>query len=727
MRWTLVRSLLAAAALLATRSSAEAGDPPLVLKCAQNTRQIQAYEVFELTFQHDGTYHNPFSDVTIDVAFTSPTGKVMKVGGFHYGSLEKAKITIIRPTDGHARAQVQYRFDKADTWKARLAPNEVGRWTYSYTFANDKGRKATGGGEFFCVRGRIPYPGFVRQDPNSPYQWVLDNGEPFFPMGFQDGLGDQNGNGTLLDAAAMEGPFRLDRANRPDPPPGAMFKPGPSMNPQNADVQFRRFSRCGFNMFRFSQQNCTYALNQNLDRYLVQEAVMTDELLQYCRKYRLRIFYGIFGFQKAFNDQPQDAAGMEKVKRFIKYSVDRWGAYADFWEFLNEQNADDKWYATVTPYLRSIDPYHHPVTTSWERPQLEGIDVSAPHWYVAGDELSADKMVADRAAAWKKFHKPVIVGEHGNSAPRDPTSRPAGNGGVWDPASALRMRIRNWSALFNEISFIFWNTSYAKDGHFMNIWLGPKEREYVRAMQDFAYCLGRGLTMKPATVSRPGEVRAYCLASDRRAGAYLHHFKDHTGSVKGLTVTLDVPKAAKGYWYSTETAAILKTVDAPPGKQTFAVPEFTVDLALLITPDGCPDIDKDGKPNDVDDDNDNDGVPNDKDAFPLEPEEWADRDGDGIGDNMDADKDADGLGDDDNHNGKPDCQELDFDGDGVPRTGAVPWDAFPNDPKEWQDTDGDGIGDNADDDDDGDGYTDEEEIKAGTDPKNKLSFPTEKV
>jgi hypothetical protein len=53
----------------------------------------------------------------------------------------------------------------------------------------------------------------------------------------------------------------------------------------------------------------------------------------------------------------------------------------------------------------------------------------------------------------------------------------------------------------------------------------------------------------------------------------------------------------------------------------------------------------------------------------------------------------------------------------------VPWDAFPLDPKEWRDTDGDGIGDNADTDKDGDGWSDEEERGAGTDPLNRFTFP----
>ncbi|MBM3214011.1 hypothetical protein FJZ36_03740, partial [Candidatus Poribacteria bacterium] len=88
--------------------------------------------------------------------------------------------------------------------------------------------------------------------------------------------------------------------------------------------------------------------------------------------------------------------------------------------------------------------------------------------------------------------------------------------------------------------------------------------------------------------------------------------------------------------------------------------------------------------------------------------------------------DGDGVGDDHNENGAPDHEERDFDGDGVKRAEAVPWDAFPNDPKEWRDADGDGIGDNADLDDDGDGWSDAEEADAGTDSQNALSFPTER-
>ena len=703
----------------------DTGEPALNMAVTQNSNAIPLYDVFEITFTHDNKYANPWLDVTVDVTLRGPSRTNVNVGGFHYGSSEPPEIRV-REVDsgGRKRQVVEYRFEKQDLWKARFAPAELGRWTYSYVFTNAARREVAGKGWFDCVKGRVHNPGFVRRNPDNPFRWVFDDGTPYFPIGLQEGWGDWFGVGTALAGKSMEGPFRTDRTNLVKLLPGPLYVRGPTTSPQNADVYARRHSRAGFNLYRFSQCNNTYRLDSDLDHYLVQEGIMTDEILQHLRKYGFRVFYGLFGYRKVFNDQPDNAEGMAKVKRFVKYSVDRWGAYVDFWQFLNEQKATEDWYKIMIPYLKSIDPYRHPVTTSWERPELAGIDINAPHDYY-GSTPRPGAVTAQKAKAWKAHGKPVIVGEHGNHVNKDPAKRPAGHGGVWYPESAVRMRIRNWVAFFNEIAFIFWNTSYARDGHFMNIWLGPQERQYIKAMQDFAYRLDKDVRMAPVTLSLPNEVRAWGLVSERRAAVYLHHFKEHGNPVRGVTVTLDVPASARGYWYSPEDASMLGSFDAPAGEGTFAVPPFAIDLALLVTPDGPPDIDHDGKPNDIDPDDDGDGVADRDDAFPLESEEWEDKDGDLIGDNLDADTDGDGRGDDHSGNGTPDHEELDLDNDGVPRAKAVPWDAFPLDPKEWRDTDGDGIGGNADTDDDGDGWSDAEEKRAGTDPMDRLSFPAQ--
>jgi len=189
----------------------------------------------------------------------------------------------------------------------------------------------------------------------------------------------------------------------------------------------------------------------------------------------------------------------------------------------------------------------------------------------------------------------------------------------------------------------------------------------------------------------------------------------------------------------------------------------------VFNPDQA-DADEDGMGDACDGDDDGDGVPDHSDAFPLDAAEQVDTDSDGIGDNADTDDDGDGYSDeeeiaagtdplnpysfpvadpepepvepdsdgdglpdsvdsdDDNDcyadsvesslgsdplnplskpsDGDSDCNpdalDSDDDNDGVPDSG----DAFPLDPSEWLDTDGDGIGNNADADDDDDGMPD---------------------
>ncbi len=95
-----------------------------------------------------------------------------------------------------------------------------------------------------------------------------------------------------------------------------------------------------------------------------------------------------------------------------------------------------------------------------------------------------------------------------------------------------------------------------------------------------------------------------------------------------------------------------------------------------------------------------------------------DFDGDGINNDMDNcpaisntdQEDSDGVLDND-------AVVIDSDGDGVPDSE----DAFPWNPKEYADEDGDGLGDNIDT--DGDGYTNAEEFKAGTDPLDSTDMP----
>ena len=136
------------------------------------------------------------------------------------------------------------------------------------------------------------------------------------------------------------------------------------------------------------------------------------------------------------------------------------------------------------------------------------------------------------------------------------------------------------------------------------------------------------------------------------------------------------------------------------------------------------DNDADYIPDCIDPDDDNDGITDDIEIScgtdPLDSLSIPiDTDGDGIFDCLDPDDDNDGLSDEEEEELGTDSLNNDTDGDTIE---DLP-DAFPLDPTEWEDTDSDGIGNNADLDDDGDGYLDEYEIICGTSSTNQGNVP----
>jgi hypothetical protein len=372
---------------------------------------------------------------------------------------------------------------------------------------------------------------------------------------------------------------------------------------------FSIYGEAGFNLFRFSQQNCSYPLFDNLDHYREAESIATDQLLSLAHKHGFRVMFGFFGFYRnglyssravrifsrileklGFQlERPINAENdgvLAKEKRFIDYAVARWGVYVDFWELLNEREASDEWTTLIANYVRSVDPDRKAISISWQKPQLPAIDINAPHWYESESELQSDLRVVKNASEWKSAGKPVIVGEQGNT------------GMNWDPLSGQRMRIRAWTALFQEISFVFWNTSWSKAGmhsgrykagQVANIYLGPEERSYVRVLNEFSAGLDAGVRMVSVKSSSPDSVRAYGLFSNVSAGVYLHRFNNHTSAVNRTKITVELPRSDKptkellGEWIEPSTGRVLTRVRLLVGKQILDVPPFSVDLALLIS------------------------------------------------------------------------------------------------------------------------------------------------
>ena len=489
------------------------------------------YGVFEQMLGWKGAAANPWEDVSARVTLVSPSRRTIAIDGF---------------------------YDGAGRWRFRFAPTEVGAWRWTAEVGT-KSQRATYRGRFLVVKSGSP--GIVRRSPSNPFRWVFTDGSPYYPIGLND-CTTQNNTYSPLAKWGFDGGFR---------PPGQHQGWFVSM-----PVYMRAYSRAGFNLFRWGPDNCSFSLYDRISPdgnvYSAFGGHFADLLFQTLRRHGFRIEMVLFGADPPPYADGGNAAGLQAVARYARYVVARWGAYVDFWELMNESTADQRWYEAVLAAIRQTDPYRHPIGTNYTR--TSGFDFSTEHWYQKEDAHESDTLTWQhlQGAQVRDLRRPLLVDEQGNS------------GQNWDPGSALRMRIRSWTAFFAEGTFVFWNTSAAKDykGGAANIYLGPLERSYVRVLQTFTRGFDARASISQPNVSPGNAVRAYGLRGPRGYALYLVATGDRNAVTAGVRVAVEPERVGTGRWIDPASGRIVGTVRLKPGKQTVTVPPFLVDLALEL-------------------------------------------------------------------------------------------------------------------------------------------------
>jgi hypothetical protein len=340
----------------------------------------------------------------------------------------------------------------------------------------------------------------------------------------------------------------------------------------------RAYSTADVNLFRWGPDNCSFPLYDKIDPagnvYSVRYGDDADQLFRTLRRYGFRIEMVIFGFKPPFAENPSPDQ-IAAVQRYARYVVDRYGAYVDYWELMNEARASDDWLTQVATALERADPYHHPVGTSWSKPELRALQFGSDHWYQTEDVRDSDAVAWAhlRGEAARRFHKPTLVDEQGN------------RGANWDPTSAVRVRLRLWTAFFAEASLVFWNASFAKDEvspRTASVYLGSQERGYIKILQSYTNAFDPRAAVVPARASPGSAVRAYALRGPRQYGLYLVATGDRSAPTRGVQVQVDPARAGTATWLDPGSGRVLARTKVAPGTHTLAVPPFTVDVALKI-------------------------------------------------------------------------------------------------------------------------------------------------
>jgi hypothetical protein len=385
----------------------------------QNAASVGLYEKLEVSFSLSRTYGDPFDPAIIDAAavFMRPDGLTITVPAFYFVPYQ---VTGSNPE--------RYSNPGPAVWKARLAPDQIGFWTYSVRITDMDGTTTLAdAGRFECVESARK--GFVRVDSRNPLLLAYDNGQSRVNIGHNvcwmtGGLaGWQHYFSSMANAG--ENWSRL-----------WMCSYG-----SNSGLLLEGTSALSSGYFggvgKLSMQ-----IAQRLDGVVdlaEQNGIAFQLVLQHHGQFSTttNADWAVNPYNMAntadggFLDTPEkfftDARAIQLAKNKYRYIVSRWGySPAIFaWELFNEvqftngwsssQSSVVNWHNTMSQYIRQVDPFDHLITTSshgsgfdpiWRQAAMDLIQV---HKY-SGPTVS---QFEDFAFQLSSYNKPIVFGEFG--------------------------------------------------------------------------------------------------------------------------------------------------------------------------------------------------------------------------------------------------------------------------------------------------------------------------
>ncbi|MXV50564.1 DUF5060 domain-containing protein [Pedobacter sp. HMF7647] len=346
---------------------------------------------------------NPYlqEDVSLDMLITSPSGKKLLLPCY-YENGKSGKMSL---------------------WKARFAPQESG--TYRYTiklFKSGKNVSTTKPAAFTAFQNNGK--GFLHVKNN----WIMqfDNGAPF------RGIGE---NICWESRANDDSRFYKELHENPK---------------YNYEYMLRSLADHGGNFYR--TWICSWNLpldwksGINNNRYTNSDEYFNPSAIQRLeRVMKLSDSLGVYtmltlgpgaylekdgGNVKSAADFFVKPEAKARYKNRLRYIIARWGYNTCIanWELFNEidnvqfgdkDNPIDasvivKWHDEMSTYIKSIDPYKHPVTTSISHRDLAGlnslsnIDINQKHIYKNTDIIPETIVKYET-----EFKKPYVIGEYG--------------------------------------------------------------------------------------------------------------------------------------------------------------------------------------------------------------------------------------------------------------------------------------------------------------------------
>ncbi|MFQ5963711.1 MAG: DUF5060 domain-containing protein [Candidatus Scalinduaceae bacterium] len=250
--------------------------------------QVGLYDVWETQVINTNSYSNPFdyNEIELQATFTAPSNKQINFFGFHDG-------------DGNGG-------QTGNVWKLRFMPDEIGTWTYTYTWTDGT---PGGSGSFSVVDTELPGPLNIASD--NPWYFMTARNEPFNFRGYTTTNGWWWSRSSQLFNNSID-EYLSDVDNHVIPGGYNMVMvDGPGF-----------LARPGHNWWYFDGSNT------DLDRFQIKTWTNEDRVINHYRVNEIYVFYFSLVGQ---GDVNATLGTVDRQKRFWRYYIARTGA---FWNNL---------------------------------------------------------------------------------------------------------------------------------------------------------------------------------------------------------------------------------------------------------------------------------------------------------------------------------------------------------------------------------------------------------
>ena len=368
---------------------------------------------------------NPFDpeSITIDVAFTAPSGKTVRMPAFW-------KEDFVRTLkDG----QEVLTPEGTSGWRVRYTPWEPGAHQGALFLGQGGGAPESSGSVSVNVAAAPgPQRGYVRVEPTGRRFFQYEDGTPAPLLG--GNLCWPGGGGTYdydawLSARAGAG-MNFARLWMWPLAFGIEVLPGERLN-----YNQRQAWRLDHVMDAASEQGALIMLALDYHGIFQDEKDMWGGN-DYWPTHPYNQTQG--GPCAVQNDFFTNEAARRLYEKRLRYMVGRYGAYPSLlcWEFFNEINnvymkvrRDDvvRWHAGMAAVLHGMDPFRHPVTTSfggvfedrkmWE---VRELDLTQYHLYCDSVRKGLGLFIAEVSERFhSRYGRPLVYGEFGATYKND--------------------------------------------------------------------------------------------------------------------------------------------------------------------------------------------------------------------------------------------------------------------------------------------------------------------